>query len=242
MIVVVGEALVDVVVSPDGEREEKVGGSPMNVAVGLGRLDVPALLLTQVGADERGRAITDHVASSGAEVETSPTDDGRTSTATAHLDASGSATYDFDLTWSLPRRELPPCDALHVGSLGAALAPGRDAVLDLVSQAWDRDVFVSFDPNVRPAFLTDRGSPGRSGKRSRSAARTTWAAGGSVTKNSSRPTPNTRAIRISVGSVGVTSLRSSLDKRAGDSFVCRPRSARLIFLRRRSRRTLAPTR
>ncbi len=78
---------------------------------------------------------------------------GRTSTATAHLDPSGAASYEFDLDWSLPHHELPPCDALHVGSLGTALDPGRASVLDLVDQAWGRDVFVSYDPNLRPAFV-----------------------------------------------------------------------------------------
>ena len=38
MIVVVGEALVDVVVSPEGGTARRPGGSPLNVAVGLSRL------------------------------------------------------------------------------------------------------------------------------------------------------------------------------------------------------------
>ena len=41
-IVVVGEALVDVVVPTEGERSEAVGGSPLNVAVGLAKLGIPA--------------------------------------------------------------------------------------------------------------------------------------------------------------------------------------------------------
>ena len=54
MIVVAGEALIDVVVDHDGDSTETPGGSPLNVAVGLARLDVPATLVTQVGHDERG--------------------------------------------------------------------------------------------------------------------------------------------------------------------------------------------
>ncbi len=153
MIVVAGESLVDIVVAPDGERSERVGGSPMNVAVGVARLDVTALLLTQLGDDEHGRQVLEHLAASEVEVVVSPLP--ATSTATATLDTAGAATYAFDLVWSLPRQELPACDALHVGSLGAALTPGRGAVLDLVRQAWDHDVFISFDPNIRPAFVSD---------------------------------------------------------------------------------------
>ena len=156
MIVVAGEALIDVVVDPDGDSAETPGGSPLNVAVGLGRLDVPATLISQVGHDERGGLVVQHVTASGAEIVAVPTSSGRTSVATAHLDRTGAASYDFDLDWSLPRQELPPCRALHVGSLGTLLEPGRESVLDLVEQACSREVFVSYDANLRESFLDDR--------------------------------------------------------------------------------------
>jgi fructokinase len=156
VIVVVGESLIDVVVDPDGDTSEEPGGSPLNVAVGLGRLDVPALLITEAGHDERGGRIVEHVRSSGAEIVVADTRDGRTATATAHIDRHGVATYDFAIGWHLPDQELPQCDALHVGSLGTHLEPGREQVLDLVEQAYGRDVFVSYDPNLRAGFVDDR--------------------------------------------------------------------------------------
>jgi fructokinase len=156
MIVVAGEALIDVVVDRDGDSSETPGGSPLNVAVGLARLDVPTTLISQVGHDERGGLVVQHVTSSGAEIVAVPTSTGRTSVATAHLDDGGAASYDFDLDWSLPRQELPACQALHVGSLGTLLEPGRESVLDLVEQACARDTFVSFDANLRESFVDDR--------------------------------------------------------------------------------------
>jgi fructokinase len=156
VIVVAGEALVDVVVDPDGDTAESPGGSPLNVAVGLGRLDVPATLISQVGHDERGGLVVQHVTNSGADIIAVPTTSGRTSVATARLDATGAARYDFDLEWSLPRQELPPCRALHVGSLGTVLEPGRESVLDLVEQACAREVVVSYDANLRESFVEDR--------------------------------------------------------------------------------------
>ena len=157
--VVAGESLVDIVVPADGgPRHNAVGGSCLNVAVGLARLDVPTTLVTRVGDDELGSLIVEHVrASDVALSEGSVVPGGKTSTATAHLDAQQAATYDFDLTWDLPRQELP-ADSLgvHVGSLGATLHPGRESVLDLVRRAVDADVFVSYDPNIRPFFLEDR--------------------------------------------------------------------------------------
>ncbi|MCW2780655.1 MAG: hypothetical protein JWR35_1104 [Marmoricola sp.] len=153
MIVVVGESLVDVVIDVDGDTTEAVGGSPLNVAVGLARLDVPTILITQAGTDERGGRIVNHVSASGAEIIASP---GPNSTATARLDRLGGATYDFDIEWSLPHQELPACDALHLGSLGALIEPGRNSVLDLFDQAYARGVFISYDPNIREPFLDDR--------------------------------------------------------------------------------------
>jgi fructokinase len=156
VIVVAGEALVDVVVDADGDTAESPGGSPLNVAVGLGRLDIAATLVSQVGHDERGGLVVQHVTGSNAEIVAVPTASGRTSVATAHLDSTGAARYDFDLDWSLPPQVLPPCQALHVGSLGTLLEPGRESVLDLVEQACGREVFVSYDANLRESFLDDR--------------------------------------------------------------------------------------
>jgi fructokinase len=79
----------------------------------------------------------------------------RTSTATARLDERQVARYEFDLEWDLDHHVLPDARALHVGSLGATLLPGRRAVDDLVRQAQESELFVSYDPNVRPAFVTD---------------------------------------------------------------------------------------
>jgi fructokinase len=155
-VVVVGEALVDVVVPVEGEPSSAVGGSPLNVAVGLARLGVPTLLITRIGDDEHGRWVADHVHASGAELSTTSVVPGsRTSTATAFLDEAHAARYEFDLVWDLDRHALPDARALHVGSLGASLLPGRCAVDDLVRQAQDSDLFVSYDPNIRPAFVTD---------------------------------------------------------------------------------------
>ena len=51
---VIGESLVDVVVGADGTRSEHVGGSPLNVAVGLARLDHRVTLATHFGRDAHG--------------------------------------------------------------------------------------------------------------------------------------------------------------------------------------------
>ncbi len=155
-VLVVGEALVDVVTVEGGPAVEHVGGSPLNVAVGLGRLGVPTTFAAQVGDDEHGQRIVEHLAASGVELVPLRPVPRRTGTAVATLSADGSARYAFDLTWGpgdLPG--LEGYDALHVGSLGAALRPGAARVVALAAEARGRGIPVSFDPNVRLAVEPD---------------------------------------------------------------------------------------
>jgi fructokinase len=163
-LVVAGESLVDIVVPADGSgRHDAVGGSCLNVAVGLARLDVPTTLATRIGDDALGRLVLQHVGDSRVALAAgSVVPGGVTSTATAHLDEHHAATYDFEIEWDLATPSLPTGTlGLHVGSLGTTLEPGRTAVANLVREAADADVFVSYDPNVRPFFLSDRAAAWR---------------------------------------------------------------------------------
>lgn len=150
-VLVVGEALMDVVATPDGARES-VGGSPANVALGLGRRGVDVALLTQIGPDARGRTITEHLEASGVRLLSASTSLPRTSTAVAHLAEDGSATYDFDIVWDrLPSIEGLSARILHTGSIAAFLEPGAGSVRDILASA-GADI-VTFDPNIRPALV-----------------------------------------------------------------------------------------
>lgn len=148
-VVVVGEALVDVVVALDGRQVEHPGGSPANVAVGLGRLGHPVRLLTALGDDDAGALVRAHLEASGVEVVAAPL--ARTSTAVATLDAAGVAAYSFDLDWTLPA-DLHPgsADWLHVGSVAATLEPGA-TVVRRIAAGWAGPV--SYDVNCRPALM-----------------------------------------------------------------------------------------
>jgi fructokinase len=163
--VVVGEALVDLVLRV-GEKAPlaRPGGSPMNVAVGLARLGHDVELVTRLGDDPYGALVRSFVEDSGVRLAPSATVAGaRTSTALARLDAAGAASYEFDIDWTLPDLTLPDdVDAVHVGSLGTWLEPGAQCVRDLVQQARDRGLLVSYDPNARPALVDDREAFARS--------------------------------------------------------------------------------
>jgi fructokinase len=151
---VVGEALVDVVHGTDGSVTSHPGGSPANVALGLGRLGRDVSLLCWLGQDDNGRMVADHLEASGVILAEGSWDAERTSVATARLDASGAATYDFDLRWELPpgaRAQGSPV-VVHTGSIAAVLDPGADAVLALVTAARASST-ITYDPNARPSLM-----------------------------------------------------------------------------------------
>ncbi|ADX74154.1 sugar kinase, ribokinase [Pseudarthrobacter phenanthrenivorans Sphe3] len=151
-VVVVGEALVDIVVSPRGTVEHP-GGSPANVAYGLGRLGLDTGLLTSIGNDHYAALIEDHLRSAGVTLLPGSCHQGGTATATAVLASDGSAQYDFDVRWDLPRiapATLPKI--LHTGSIATFLAPGAAVVRELLEQSHQRCV-VTYDPNIRPSLL-----------------------------------------------------------------------------------------
>jgi fructokinase len=152
-VLVIGESLMDVVSSPSG-IVEYAGGSPMNVAVGLARLGCPVRLLTQIGADRRGAVIAEYLATAGVPLVPGSVTDGRTSTATVTLDASGSARYEFLIDWSLGLvSELPTSAIVHTGSIAAFLQPGAAQLETLLQDAAARGAIITFDPNIRPSII-----------------------------------------------------------------------------------------
>src|SRR4051794_30730016 len=156
MFVVIGEALVDLV----GQRGSRTlvahpGGSPANVALGLGRLGNPVILMTHLGQDSFGEMISTHLQASGVRVEGGTDEGSSTSLAVATL-AAGIATYDFRIEWDIGNLEPLPVETrcLHTGSLATALEPGRTDVQNLLEHERQRGrVTISYDPNVRPALL-----------------------------------------------------------------------------------------
>ncbi|BCW54383.1 MULTISPECIES: PfkB family carbohydrate kinase [unclassified Arthrobacter] len=150
--VVVGEALIDVVTTPDSQVEHP-GGSPANVAYGLGLLGVTTGLLTAIAPDERGRTIENHLHRAGVTLLPGSKSLTRTATATAALGPDGSAAYDFDIRWQLPTA-TPACfpKILHTGSIATFLNPGAGAVKTLLEQA-HKHCTITYDPNIRPSLL-----------------------------------------------------------------------------------------
>lgn len=157
-VLVVGEALVDVIARPGRPADELPGGSPANVALALARLGHQATLLTHLATDPYGKLVLEWLGESGVTVHPASFTAERTSVARATLDATGAATYDFDLTWQLPETELHYPAALHIGSISATLLPGGERVLDIATTA-PPTTLISYDPNMRPALIPDADKP-----------------------------------------------------------------------------------
>jgi fructokinase len=150
-VVVIGESIVDVVHGAT-ERERSPGGSPANVAVGLARLGLEARLVTRLGADENGVLMREHFRRAGVELEDVPAAD-HTSTAVATIASDGSASYEFDIDWSLPAwTELEPGALIHTGSIATFLEPGAASIRTLLHRR-SGGVLVSYDPNIRAAII-----------------------------------------------------------------------------------------
>ena len=154
-LLVVGEALVDIVAEPSGERTEYVGGSPANVALGLARLGHDVDFAGSLGRDARGERIAAHLAERGVRVLQESFGDDPTSTAVATLDERGAASYEFDLHWNLPEIALSEGTGhVHTGSIATVLLPGAASVTAAL-QAVRAQGTVSYDPNIRPSIMGD---------------------------------------------------------------------------------------
>lgn len=152
---VIGEALIDVVERAGQVSGEYVGGSPLNVAVGLARLARPVDFWTHIGDDQHGRRIIDYLNASGAHLVPESTSAARTPTARAALAGDGSATYGFDLDWQLTGSSpVPPPLLVHTGSIAAVLDPGCLAVAALID-AYRVSATVTLDPNIRPQAIPE---------------------------------------------------------------------------------------
>jgi fructokinase len=152
---VIGEALIDIVQHEGQQLGEHVGGSPLNVAVGLALLGRPVEFSTWIGDDPRGQRIADWLHDSGVSLSKGSIGAPRTATAIAELDESGSASYQFDMEWKISPAGGPTAPlVLHTGSIATALKPGCDAVTELID-THAATATITFDPNIRPAFFAD---------------------------------------------------------------------------------------
>lgn len=163
MIVVAGEALVDVVAAADGSLAGHAGGGPYNVACTIGRLEQPVAYLGRLSTDGFGARLRRRLAEDGVGLDAIVDTDDPTTLALIELDRSGGATYRFyaagtsapGLTVEAATAVLPArVETLYVGTLGLVLEPMATTLERLVERI-DAATLVALDPNCRPAAIDD---------------------------------------------------------------------------------------
>lgn len=153
MAAVIGETLMDVIRHPGEPPLQHPGGSPLNAAVGLGRLGHPSMLVTWLADDDHGRVIKEHLDRSGVTLAPGAMAAERTSIADIVMDEAGGLDYSFDLLWQVPEvpQDFRPLVA-HAASMGAILEPGADDVFALLSR-FREHATITYDPNIRPDVM-----------------------------------------------------------------------------------------
>ncbi|HEY5136660.1 MAG TPA: PfkB family carbohydrate kinase [Candidatus Nanopelagicales bacterium] len=160
-VLVVGEALVDLIVSPDGSLEAVPGGGPFNLARTAARLGVATAFGGGISDDVFGRRIAALLRADDVDTPVTTRTGLNTTLAIAELDASGAASYTFYLDGTAAA-ELhdgdvivgDDVDVLAVGTLGLVAEPIAATVERLVAGVADR-VLVFVDPNCRPSVISD---------------------------------------------------------------------------------------
>ncbi|MBP2474975.1 fructokinase [Crossiella equi] len=167
MIVVGGEALVDLVPDPstmDGELGPllpALGGGPYNVAVALGRLGAPTAFVSRLSHDQFGDALLDRLVASGVDVGGVQRGAEPTTLAVVGLAEDGSARYSFHVEGTADRLVTDPgpldsrAKALSLGTLSLVLEPGASVYETMLRREAERGLFTVLDPNIRAGLIPD---------------------------------------------------------------------------------------
>jgi len=155
--VVIGDALIDEIESPD-RSTDYVGGAGLNVAVGLARLGVRATLIAAIGDDQDGQSIRAFLEAHNVQLLATISDLGTSRAVSQRL--NGEPRYSFNA--AAVRREIHLGEAERQALDSAAMVvissfpfdnPGQVAQLeDAITDPGKRLVV---DPNPRPGLLRD---------------------------------------------------------------------------------------
>jgi fructokinase len=173
MIVVIGEALIDLIEdkSTAGRYQAVVGGANANVAIALARAGAKQQLLARISSDAFGQKIRQRLVDNKVGLDYAIAANEPTSVAIASIGSSGGASYSFYVEntadWGWTNNELPTqqtmadigATALQFGCLTMAMPPGNAVVEAWANEYFEKDLLtLSHDVNVRPALGFDRDS------------------------------------------------------------------------------------
>ena len=165
LIAVIGEALIDFVVSQDGAVAARPGGGPYNAARTLGRLGQQAMFAGRLSDDTFGHILRERLAEDHVTLGEPAPSQAPSTLAAAEIDPAGVARYRFyltdtaaaDLDYPALTNAIPAAaTTLHVGSLGLVMEPIAASIDRFMTHDLAPDVLVMLDPNCRPGAIADR--------------------------------------------------------------------------------------
>ena len=161
---VCGEVLIDLIPGGDGVRVGHVGGGPANTAKALARLGHGVQFIDGISSDEYGQAARKELLGDEVKLDLALSSDKPTCLAIVSLDEKGGASYEFKIegtaTFDFASSWLPDPSrykptVLHIGTLVTVIKPGADVLYDWAIGVAEFAPIV-FDPNIRPAVVSDR--------------------------------------------------------------------------------------
>ena len=160
-VAVAGEALIDFASLGGMRFQGYCGGSPLNTAVAVARLEQSVGYLTQLSTDLFGLRLRRHLEENGVDTRFVLSHPGPTTLAFVERDGETNR-YQFLARQSAdslyapdPLPELPPETVfLQFGSVSLLAEPAATSIVRLVERHHDRAVIV-LDPNVRPTLIDD---------------------------------------------------------------------------------------
>ena len=135
--------------------DARIGGSPLNVAIGLARLRQPVAFFGAVSRGVLGERLVRALRAEGVHTDAIARLKAPTTLGLVALDAVGVADYAFYGDGAADRllpldalADVPPTQALHVGSYAMVVEPTASTLRALIEREHARSV-VAYDPNVR---------------------------------------------------------------------------------------------
>jgi fructokinase len=160
VIVVVGEALVDLVVDAKGAVTAALGGAPVNTSRACGRLGAEVSFGGAISVDRFGSMLAAQLTADNVAVDLVERCDEPTTLAVAELDERGTASYRFYVdgtsapSYTTKLEDRRP-DWLFTGGLGLVFEPMADTV-EVMLDDRPAGCAVMVDVNCRPRVVRDR--------------------------------------------------------------------------------------
>ena len=164
MIVIGGDAIVDLIDRGQRLFEACPGGSTLNCALAAGQLGSQVLYVSTLSADSYGDLLANRLAECHVKLRANERSSAYTSLAIVSLDETNQPSYAFyregtadrdvsvaDIVASFPET----MSIFHVGSCALIPIEDQDAWLQVVMAAKGRGALISIDPNCRPLMTQD---------------------------------------------------------------------------------------